>query len=68
MKPSTQKVLDVMKRDGGITRLVATHLDIGCVRKAISELREHGFQITTVRRADTEGNKYTRWVLAGFSF
>lgn len=64
MKPSTQKVLDIMKRDGGITRLVATHLDIGCVRKAISDLRKLGYSITTDLRVDSDGNKYTRWILS----
>lgn len=63
MKASTQKVLGILKRDGHITRVVAAHYNIGCVRKAVSDLRKARFDIVTDKRIDSEGNKYTRWVL-----
>lgn len=59
----TEKVLNILKRDGHITRMIATHYNIGCVRKAISDLRKANFNILTDKRTDNEGNKYTRWVL-----
>jgi hypothetical protein len=63
MKPSVQKVLGIMQKDGHITRIVATHYNIGCVRKAVSELRDAGYVVLTEKRKDANGDKYTRWVL-----
>jgi hypothetical protein len=63
MKPSTTKVLNILQNDGHITHVTARHYNIGCVRKAISELREAGRSILTETRKDNEGQRYTRWVL-----
>ena len=64
MTPQAQAVLDIMTRDGGITHLVATHYNIGCIRKAVSRIREAGVKIKTVTRKDADGKTYTRWTLA----
>lgn len=64
MTPQVQTVLDIMTRDGGITHLTATHYNIGCVRKCVSELRAAGIKIKTVKRKDASGKMYSRWTLA----
>lgn len=67
LTPKAKKVLSIMERDGGITRLVATHYNIGDVRKEIQRIRDAypiGFTVkTVVTRKDAEGNRYTRWTL-----
>ena len=64
MTPQAQEVLDIMVRDGGITHLTAQHYNIGCVRKAISRIRDAGIKVLTVRRKDAAGKVYSRWTLA----
>lgn len=63
----SRKVFEIMQRDGHITRLTATHYNIGDVRREVSRLRRAGpigHTIETIRtRKDAEGNQYTRWVL-----
>lgn len=64
MTPQVNTVLEIMERDGGITHLTATHYNIGCVRKCVSDLRATGIKIKTVKRKDASGKVYSRWTLA----
>ena len=67
LSPKAEKVMEVMIRDGGITHLVATHYNVGDVRREISRIRAAmpvNYKIKTVRtRKDVNGNAYTRWTV-----
>ena len=67
MTPQATEVASIILRDGGITHLRAQHYNIGCVRKAISRIREAGpigFAVKRENRKDAFGKKYTHWTLA----
>lgn len=61
--PMTQKVLDILKETGHITHVIATHYNIGCVRKEVSKLRHFGWNIITEKKVDSDGVKYSSWKL-----
>lgn len=58
------QVLEILKRDGGITRLVGLHYEIKNLPDSIHQLRKRGWNIKTVTRKDAVGREYTRWTLA----
>lgn len=64
MTPQAELVRDIMRRDGGITHLVAQHYAIGCIRKELTRLRKAGYKVVRSTRTDIDGKKYSRWALA----
>ena len=54
-----RKILDTV---GSISKLEASHLNIGNVNDVIMRLRKAGVMIETQRKTDAMGRKYTRWV------
>ena len=54
-----RKILDT---NGSISKLEASHLNIGNINDVIMRLRNTGMLIETQRRKDPIGRKYTRWV------
>lgn len=59
----TNKVLQVMERDGHITRFIAVNYGITALTQHLSKLRERGYDVRAEPRKDADGNKYTRWYL-----
>lgn len=64
ISPQAEFVRDIMRRDGGITHLVAQHYNIGCIRKEITRLRKAGYKVVRTSRRDIDGKLYSRWSLA----
>lgn len=61
----TQKVLTHLRNIGSITRLEAMFLyNEPNLPKPIFDLREAGFDITTERKRDANGNLYAKYTLA----
>ena len=54
-----RKILDTR---GSISKLEASHLNIGNINDVIMRLRNTGMLIETQRKVDPVGRKYTRWV------
>lgn len=54
-----RKILDTR---GSISKLEASHLNIGNINDVIMRLRNTGMLIETQRKKDPVGRKYTRWV------
>jgi hypothetical protein len=64
MTPQANKVLDIIKRDGHITRLSAMHYKISNVSARIAELRIEGrLNIVAIKAKDADGQAYSRWTL-----
>ena len=59
-----EKVLDIIKRDGHITRFIAVNYGILALTQHISVLRKKGYKILAESRLDADGKDYTRWSLA----
>ena len=55
-------VRKVMDTNGSISKLEASHLNIGNINDVIMRLRKTGMLIETQRKVDPMGRKYTRWV------
>jgi hypothetical protein len=64
-KTKTQLVLEVMQRDGGITRLIGLNYKVKNLPENIRQLRLSGYDISTVKKVDVKGDSYTRWELLG---
>jgi len=54
-----RKLLDT---NGSISKLEASHLNIGNIADVIMRLRRKGMNIQTQTRSDILGRRYTRWV------
>jgi hypothetical protein len=64
-KPSTRRILAHLKARGSITVLEAlAAYGTARIAPAIHDLREGGYNIETVKKADAGGHNYTRYVLA----
>jgi hypothetical protein len=62
--PQTRRVLDLMIRDGHITRLSAQHYGIANVTARIADLRlRHGHPVRCEVRKDADGRRYGAWKL-----
>ena len=65
--PQEQKVLNLMLRDGAVTRLTAMHYGIPNVTARISELRAKlepmAYDILVDVKEDANGNEYGSWSL-----
>lgn len=57
-------VLDIIRRDGRITRLTALHYGIPNLTARITELRAEGFAVDCEVKLDANGNKYGSWFIA----
>lgn len=58
-----EKVLNIIKRDGHITRFIAVNYGILALTQHISTLRQKGYNIQAEKRTDLNGKEYTRWFL-----
>lgn len=58
-----EKVLNIIKRDGHITRFIAVNYGILALTQHISVLRKKGYNILAEERFDANGKAYTRWFL-----
>jgi hypothetical protein len=56
-----QQVLDLIERDGHITRLTAMHYGIANVTARITELRDAGIMVNCFVAKDADGSRYGRW-------
>jgi hypothetical protein len=64
-KPSTRRILAHLQARGSITVLEAlAAYGTARIAPAIHDLREGGYSIETVKKADAGGHNYTRYVLA----
>ena len=58
------KVLDLIKRDGRVTRLTAMHYGIANLTARISELRLYGgLDIVCTEKVDAVGRRYGEWTI-----
>jgi hypothetical protein len=62
-----RKVLDLMQRDGSVSRLTAMHYGVANVTARITELRDYGYDVECVIKTDANGQKYGSWRLAVFA-
>lgn len=63
-KPSqTNKILQILKSGGNLTRLKALHLGVMNLTARLSELRKAGYNIKCTMRRDIEGRSYGRYTL-----
>lgn len=56
-----KKVLELLRRDGYITRLTALHYGVANLTARIAELRVIGLNIGCDVRLDANGKEYGRW-------
>lgn len=59
--PKAKLVYDLMKRDGGVTRLTAMHAGIPNLTARIAELRNAGMIIDCENKIDIRGDRYGKW-------
>jgi hypothetical protein len=59
----SQQVLNLIKRDGSITRLTAMHYGIANLTARIADLRREGHAIRCVEKVDAKGRTYGVWKL-----
>lgn len=64
LSPQAAKVLELIRRDGHVSRLTALHYGIANLTARIAELRFRRFAIDCKVKADGNGNKYGSWFLA----
>jgi hypothetical protein len=63
--PQAVKVLNLIERDGHITRLTAMHYGIANITARIAELRlDYGINVACEEKVDAEGRVYGSWKLA----
>lgn len=63
-KPSTRRILAHLKKRGSISVLEAlAAYGTARIAPAIHDLREGGYDIETVKKADAGGHQYSRYVL-----
>ena len=55
-------VRSILDNKGSISKLEASHLNVGNIYEVIRQLRNKGMFIETQSRNDALGRKYTRWV------
>ena len=68
MNPQTEQVLNLIKRDGSITRLTAMHYGIANLTARIAELRNWGFDVECQEKRDANGRRYGTWSLKKAEF
>jgi hypothetical protein len=56
-----QQVLDLIDRDGHVTRLTAMHYGVANVTARITELRNAGHFVVCNLAKDANGSRYGRW-------
>lgn len=64
MNPQSTQVLNLLKRDGNLTRLTAMHYGIANVTARIADLRRAGYRVTCTEKRDAAGRRYGVWRLA----
>ena len=64
LSPQGQKTLELLQRDGRVTRMTALHYGIPNLTARIAELREEGFPVDCDVKVDANGNKYGSWFLS----
>jgi hypothetical protein len=62
--PKAARVFELMKRDGGVTRLTAMHAGIPNLTARIAELRAADVIVDCETHTDIDGNQYGRWSIA----
>lgn len=60
-----KQVLDLMERDGAITRLTAMHYGIANLTARITELRDAGYYVVCVEKRDASNRRYGSWRVTG---
>ena len=64
--PQAARVLNLMARDGHVTRLTLAHYGIANPTARFAELRlDHGVSVECERCVDALGRRYSRWSLDG---
>lgn len=64
MAAQTQQLLDLLNRDGKVTRLTAMHYGIANVTARIADLRRrHGVNVVCTEKRDANGARYGEWSL-----
>lgn len=61
MNPQTKQVLDLIKRDGSITRLVAMNYGIANLTARLADLRSLGHNVVCVQKRDAKNRRYGTW-------
>lgn len=59
-----KKVLELIQRDGRVTRMTALHYGVANVTARIAELRYEGFNVVCEVKVDAEGREYGNWKIA----
>lgn len=63
-----EQVLDLILRDGRVTRLSAMHYGVANLTARITELRDrldgHGIDVACTEKRDANGHRYGVWSLA----
>lgn len=65
LSPQGARVLELLTRDGRVTRMTALHYGIPNITARIAELREEGFPVECEVKVDGNGRKYGSWFLEG---
>jgi len=62
------RVLEIILRDGGISRLTALHYGISNVTAVVSDLRDKlirdNYRILCIKKQDKDSRDYSSWVLS----
>ena len=61
-KQATQ-VLNLIKRDGSVTRLTAMHYGVANLTARIAELRDYGYDVECIEKRDASNRRYGSWRL-----
>lgn len=64
MSPQAKQVLNILKRDEGITLMTAAHYGVPNLSARLSDLKEAGYVINREQKKDLAGKKYSRWTLS----
>lgn len=59
-----KQVLNLIQRDGAVTRLTAMHYGIANLTARITELRDHGYDVECYEKRDAAGRRYGSWRLS----
>lgn len=58
-----KQVLDLMRRDGRVTRMTALHYGVANLTARIAELRVEGYAVDCSVKLDANGKEYGVWTL-----
>lgn len=68
LSKQSKQVLDLIRRDGRVTRLTALHYGVANLTARIADLRASGFLIDCEVKLDANGKEYGVWTEGHYLF